>query len=177
MDYGFSHNLLFSVNSHLQPRGTPLLKWQQEPTLPAGLAGAQWNPSGPPRRPLPLLSRKSPPLTNHCRYRRHSTSNWTLRSWKRPSPNWDMTRMEKYLPHFWSDRKPIRQYQVNIYWIKFIYTKYYKELVFALAYGTDFVWILTQNWHFSQFYVPAMYRSSILSLFCPCIYGKKHPQK
>ena len=105
---------IFCVNSHLQPRGTPLLKWQQEPTLPAGLAGAQWNPRGPPRRPPPPLSRKSPPLTNHCRYRRHSTSNWTLHSWKRPSPNWDMTRMEKYLPHFWSDRKPTRQYQVDI---------------------------------------------------------------
>ena len=106
--------IIFYFNSHLPLRGTPLLKWQQEPTLPAGLAGAQWNPRGPPRRPPPPLSRKSPPLTNHCRYRRHSTSNSTLHSWKRPSPNWDMTRMEKYLPHFWSDQKPTRQYQVNI---------------------------------------------------------------
>ena len=62
------------------------------------------------------------------------------------------------------------------YWIKIIYiqSKYYKELVFALANEADFVRILTQNWHFPQLYV--IYLINFLvqtqqcseALFCFC---------
>ena len=54
------------------------------------------------------------------------------------------------------------------YWIKIIYTKYCKELVFPLAYGTDFLCILTQNWHFSQFLVQTLQFTE--ALFCLCFF-------